>query len=169
MNRWGPDTFGDPCHECGFDWATSQDAAAAAIVACPDVLAALIADRDGRSRADGLEWSAAGYVCHVGDSLRVWAERLASVSLGDPGPIAEYDQEMLADARHYTDVGVRGALWSLRRAVADWQAAVALAGEHDITMLHPELGEMTLLDVTLIRAHDVMHHTLDIERSVAGV
>jgi hypothetical protein len=168
MNRWGPDTFGDPCRECGFDWSQSRGAAHAVVIAAPDAIATLVDGRDGRERTPELSWTAGGYVCHVADSIRVWAERLASVALGDAGPIAQYDQERLADARHYADVGIAGALWSLRRAVGDWQAAVELATARATTMVHPELGEMTLLEVTLIRAHDVTHHTMDIARSLAG-
>ena len=167
MNRWGPDTFGDPCRECGFEWSQSQDAAHAAVVAAPATIGALLDGHDGRSRGAGLQWTAGGYVCHVGDSIRVWAERLASTALGDPGPIGEYDQDLLAAARHYDDVGIRGARWSLRRAVADWEAAVELAIARDVAMVHPELGLMSLHDVVLIRAHDVTHHTRDIERSLA--
>ena len=166
MNTWGADTFGDPCRVCGFDWSTSQRDAEAVITACPDRLDALLDGRSGASHAPDLEWTAVGYVAHVADSLRVWAERLASVALGDRGPVGEYDQELLGVARHYADVGLLGARWSLRRAVADWDAAVRLAADRDVTMVHPELGEMSLLDVTLIRAHDVTHHTLDIERSI---
>jgi hypothetical protein len=167
MNRWGPDTFGNPCRECGFDWSQAHDAANAVVVAAPAVIGALFDGRDGRQRGAGLEWTAAGYVCHVGDSIRVWSERLASVALGDGTLVGEYDQDVLAEARHYDQVGVRGALWSLERAVLDWSAAVELASTTGFTMAHPEVGEMSLHDVVLIRAHDVTHHTRDVERSLA--
>jgi DinB superfamily len=165
MSTWGRQTFGDPCRVCGFDWSLTEADAQALIVSTPARFTELIAGRDGRAQHPDLEWSAAGYVCHVADSLRVWAERLANVALGDPGPVAEYNQDALAQARSYANVGVRGALWSLQRAVGDWQAAGLLATENDTVMTHPELGAMTLLDVTLIRAHDVHHHAQDIQRS----
>jgi len=144
----------------------SQADADALILRTPERLAELIGERDATQRHTDLEWTVAGYVCHVADSLRVWAERLANVALGDSGPVAEYNQDLLARARSYERVGVRGALWSLGRAVGDWQAAIALAAERGIVMVHPELGEMTVLDVTLIRAHDIDHHARDIRRSL---
>jgi hypothetical protein len=168
MNAWGQSTFGDPCRGCGFDWSISQAHADALIADAPVRFAALIGDTDGAQRAPDLEWTASGYVCHVADSLRVWAERLANVALGDPGPVAAYNQDKLAVARSYDKVGVRGALWSLERAAGDWQAAVDLAASREAVMTHAELGEMTVLDVTRIRAHDVNHHADDIARSVAN-
>jgi hypothetical protein len=33
-------------------------------------------------------------------------------------------------------------------------------------MIHEEFGGMTLADVILIRAHDVVHHAWDIERTL---
>ena len=89
----------------------------------------------------------------------------ANVALGDPGPVAEYDQDELARARSYESVGVNGALWSLRRVVGDWDAALQLANGRDFEMTHPELGTMSLLDVVRIRSHDVHHHGRDLQRS----
>src|SRR4051794_5175820 len=168
MNEWGRATFGDPCRGCGFDWSIAQADADVLIAQTPARFVAVIGGSEGSERAPDLEWTAGGYVCHVADSLRVWAERLANVALGDPGPVAEYNQDKLAVARSYDKVGVRGALWSLERAVGDWQAAVELAESRSAVMTHAELGEMTVLDVTRIRAHDVHHHARDIEHSLAN-
>src|SRR6478736_6921788 len=106
MNEWGSTTFGDPCRGCGFEWSMSQSDADALIAQAPVRFAALIGSSDGSERDPALEWTAGGYVCHVADSLRVWAERLANVALGDPGPVAEYNQDTLAGARSYDKVGV---------------------------------------------------------------
>lgn len=133
----------------------------------PERYTELIGESDGRERHPDLEWTAGGYVCHVADSLRVWAERIANVALGDPGPVAEYNQDRLAVARSYGAVGVSGALWSLQRAAGDWQAALALVPDDDeFMMTHPELGAMKIGEVILIRAHDVQHHAHDIQRSL---
>ncbi len=86
----------DPCRGCAFDWSISQGDADALIAQTPARFVAIIGDRDGSQRDPALEWTAGGYVCHVADSLRVWAERLANVALGDPGPVAEYNQDKLA-------------------------------------------------------------------------
>ena len=166
MSDWGRDVFGDPCRECGFSWTMPATEADALIASTPERYARLVGDDDGSARHPDLEWTAGGYVCHVADSLRVWAERLASVTLGDEGPVGEYDQDLLARARSYPTVGIRGALWSLGRAVSDWQVALALAADGNVVMAHPELGEMTVLDVTRIRAHDIHHHERDVRRSL---
>jgi hypothetical protein len=166
MSDWGREVFGEPCRECGFSWTTPATEADALIATTPERYARLLGEHDGSARHPDLEWTAGGYVCHVADSLRVWAERLASVALGDIGPVGEYDQDLLARARSYPTVGIRGALWSLGRAVSDWQAALALAVDGDVVMAHPELGEMTVLDVTRIRAHDIHHHERDVRRSL---
>jgi hypothetical protein len=159
-------TFGDPCRTCGFDWSMAQGDADVAIATAPARIRALIGDRDGTERDPDLDWNVRGYVSHVADSLRVWSERLANAALGDPGPVADYSQDRLAAARNYVDIGIRGALWSLDRAVGDWQAAVTLATDAGAIVDHEELGSMTVLDVVRIRAHDVVHHTGDIERSL---
>ena len=41
------------------------------------------------------------------------------------------------------------------------------AGTNPFTMVHEELGNLTLADVILIRAYDVVHHSWDIERTLA--
>jgi hypothetical protein len=132
----------------------------------PSRLRDLIANANGRLRHADLEWSASSYVCHIGDSIRIWAERIASVTLGNTGPVALYDQDLLAIARHYDDIDVATALWNLDRALEDWHAALALVGDGPFTMAHIEVGEMSLTDIVLIRAHDVVHHTGDIARIV---
>ena len=121
---------------------------------------------NARRRHPDLQWTVSGYVCHVADNIRIWAERVASVALGNEGPVALYDQDLLAAARHYDDVDVPAALWSLDRAVADWRAAIELTGSVPFTMMHEELGDLALPDVIRIRAHDVVHHAWDIERIV---
>lgn len=167
MNAWGRETFGDPCRVCAFEWSIAVSDARAVISTAPTRFSEVIGEHDGHGRCRELEWTAGGYVCHVGDSLRVWAERVANVALGDAGPVAEYNQDALAVARSYAKVGVRGALWSLGRAVNDWNAALELVDGDNFAMSHPELGVMTILDVILIRAHDVHHHAHDVQRCLA--
>ena len=166
VSEWGQRTFGDPCRVCGFDWSMPQDEAEEWLAGTAKRYALLLGEADGTQRHPELEWNVRGYVCHVADSLRVWAERLANAALGDPGPVADYNQDRLANARSYGDIGIRGALWSLGRAVGDWQAALALASEGNTVVLHDELGAMTVVDVVRVRAHDVTHHTHDIEQSL---
>ena len=134
----------------------------------PRRVGALATRENGRVRHPDLDWTVSGYLCHVADNIGIWAERVASVALGNKGPVALYNQDLLAAARHYDDVDVPAALWSVGRAVGDWQAAIALAGNAPFTMMHEELGSLTLGDVVLIRAHDVVHHGWDIERTLSA-
>jgi hypothetical protein len=168
MNKWGVDAFGEPCRVCGFTWSMAFDDAAATVDGAPARLRAVVRDDDQRRRHPELQWSVSGYLCHVGDSIRVWSERIAHVVLGESGPVAVYSQDKLAEARHYDDIGVRTALWSLERAVLDWRTAVALADPEAFAMRHEEMGTMSLHDVVNIRAHDVTHHIYDVERILAS-
>jgi hypothetical protein len=60
------------------------------------------------------------------------------------------------------------ALWSLGHAARDWAEAVALARAAEVVLVHPDRGELSVLDVARGNAHDADHHGWDIERSVAG-
>jgi uncharacterized damage-inducible protein DinB len=168
VNDWGRRTFGQPCRECGFDWDTSQSGAGALVAGTPAVMADLLAGTDGAQRHGELAWSAAAYVAHVADNLRIWAERLAGLAAGDRGPVAPYDQDQLAAARHYQEISGAGALWSLDRAVADWLSAVAQADAAGITLVHPHRGQNTVLDVVRTNAHDAVHHCADVGRIMGG-
>ena len=168
MSKWGIETFGDPCRGCGFRWSITAADAAEIVDDAPRRFGDLALEARGSARRADLGWSVSGYICHVGDSIRIWAERIATVALGNNGPIALYDQDLLATARHYDDVGIRAALWSLSRAVEDWNASMALVGAGPFEMNHSEVGQMSLADVILIRAHDVVHHAWDVERTISA-
>ena len=114
-----------------------------------------------------LDWSAGAYVCHVGDNLRIWAERLAGVALGAFGRVSGYDADLLARARDYDGIPIEASLWSLERAADDWTRAFRLAVEGGVVMVHAERGEQTVLDVARTNAHDAYHHQWDISRSFA--
>jgi hypothetical protein len=167
VSDWGPTMFGDPCRQCGFDWSTSQPDTLAVVEATPGQFARLLDGRDGSQRHPELAWSAVAYVCHVADNLRIWAERLAGLGLGASGPVPPFDQDDRADVRHYADVPVQAALWSLRRATLDWLEAVALVAGKSVALRHPERGVLRVLDVCRMVAHDAAHHGWDIERTVS--
>jgi hypothetical protein len=84
--------------------------ARAYIASAPERYSNLIGASDGHDRRRDLEWTTGGYVCLVADSLRVWSERLANVALGDPGPVADYNQDALAAALLQQRRGARGAV-----------------------------------------------------------
>jgi len=168
MNRWGPATYGDPCTECGFRWSMTQEDAIATVMTAPTQFATLLRGVDGSLRHPDLGWSVVAYVCHVADNLRIWAERLAGLALGDPEGVAPYDQDLLAQARRYDGISLDGALWSLDRAANDWKEAVVLADRVGITLVHPDRGEQALVDVVRSNAHDVYHHRWDIRKILDG-
>jgi hypothetical protein len=158
--------YGDPCRQCGYRWSIERNAAVGLVAAAPNYFSALLAGDDGRARHPDLNWTVTGYVCHVADNLRVWAERLVGAAFGASGVVSAYDEKALAAARRYETVAIEGALWSLGRAAADWQVAVALATEHSIVLHHPARGTVSVADVVRANAHDVAHHGWDIRRSL---
>jgi hypothetical protein len=166
MTDWGRATYGDPCRECGYRWSVSQDEAVALVMATPAEFAKLLSGTDGLRRHPDLAWTAIVYVCHVADNLRIWAERLAALALGASGPVTPYNQDLLAQARRYDELTLPGALWSLDRAVRDWRDAVSLADVADVSLVHPERGRLSVLDVVRSNSHDAYHHGWDIQRTV---
>ena len=164
--KWGQSLYGNPCRECGYDWSITPEDALALMASIPARYAALVGDSDGSHRHPDLGWSAAAYVCHVTDNLRIWAERLAGCALGGDRRVPGYDENLLAWARAYECVPVAGALWSLRHAVDGWIEAVDLARRERVVLIHAERGEQTALDVVRNNTHDAYHHEWDIRRSI---
>jgi hypothetical protein len=167
VNQWGSATYGDPCRECGFSWSTDAEAAQRIIRDMPSRVGTAIAGARGDEQLPGLGWSVSGYVLHVGDNLRIWAERLAGIALGGSNVVASFDEDALAAARDYPGIGPAAAQWSLQRATGDWLAAVQLSAP-DVVMIHPQRGTIDLTDIAQTNAHDGVHHLWDIERTLAG-
>jgi hypothetical protein len=168
MSEWGRATYGDPCGECGFRWTITMEQAIATVTTTPQEMDRMLGGTDGSQRHPDLAWPAVAYVCHVSDNLRIWAERLVALASGDTQPVARYDQDLLARARAYDEVALAGALWSLDRAVRDWTEAVGRADRAGVTLVHPDRGAQSLLDVVRSNAHDASHHCRDIARTVDG-
>ncbi len=162
---WGPRVYGDPCGECGFDWGIGRPNAQSLVAGAPARLRALLAGAGGGERHPDLGWPVVGYVCHIGDNLRIFAERIAGISLGGSSVVAGYDENALAAVRGYESASLPAALWSLERAVGEWVGALVIAPAN-LTMIHPERGEIDLDDVVLSNAHDCSHHEWDIARSL---
>ncbi len=161
-------TYGDPCRECGFGWSIPLEGATTMVSDGPIEFTALLAGAVGDERHPDLGWSVAEYVCHVGDNLRIWAERLIGVAAGGPAEVGAYDEHELADARNYERIPLAAAMWSLGRAVDDWLGAVARSARTGPVLIHPERGAQALVDVARSNAHDLVHHRWDIERTLDG-
>ena len=166
MANWGASKYGNPCRECSFAWTTTIDVGIALVSNLPDSISELLAGSTGIERHPQLGWSVGAYVCHVGDNLRIWAERLVGVLEGGVIEVHGYDEQKLALARHYDGIPLQAAQWSLGRAVGDWCDAVMRSPRSGVIMVHPERGELTLTDVVVSNAHDGMHHCWDIEASL---
>ena len=140
MDAWGAALWGDPCRECGFSWAMDAGDARAVVAGMPSTMSAVLTGARGDEQHPDLAWDVTAYVLHVGDNLRIWAERLAGIALGGPTAIAPYDENALAAARNYDGIGLRAALWSLRRGAGDWETAFAMTAP-ELRLDHPERGD----------------------------
>ena len=167
MDEWGPRTYGEPCRECGFSWNAPVPDAVASVAAFPAALADELAYTSGAERGAGLSWSVTAYVAHVSDNLRIWAERIAGITMGGSSAVTSYDENLLAAARGYDALSSQGATWGLKRSVRDWIEAVAGAPA-DLRMTHPERGVLELDQIVRSNAHDAMHHLWDIRRILAA-
>lgn len=168
MEDWGARLYGDPCRQCGYDWAIAPQAAVQLVAAVPERFAELLANADGTERHPDLGWTVGAYVCHVADNLRIWAERLVGALLAGQRTVSGYDENLLADARGYAFVPLAGALWSLRRACEDWCGVARWALEQGVVLLHARRGEQRAADVARNNAHDAHHHEWDIRRSLSA-
>jgi hypothetical protein len=166
VSDWGRATYGDPCRECGHGWSHDPQDLIATVRASPHEMHRALAGSDGTQRSSDLAWDAREYVCHVGDNLRIWAERLIAAVEVPALAIGAYDADLLATARNYGAIPLQGALWTLQLAVEAWLAAMELAHAANVVLLHPDRGRLDVADIMSTNAHDAFHHLYDIRRSL---
>jgi hypothetical protein len=166
-NELWVEAYGDPCRECGFEWSQSAGDAVAAVEGLPERFAGLLAGTSGDEVPAGCTWSAKAYVFHVADNLRVFAERLEGVRAGGPSSLVGYDENELAAARHYEEMALPAALWSVTNAVPLWVGAARTALAAGTWYTHSEYGELSAAEIVRAPAHDAVHHAWDVERAVA--
>jgi hypothetical protein len=130
----------------------------------PDSIDELVIAATGTERLPDLGWNTSGYIAHMTDNTRIWAERLIAVARGADAHVVPYDPDLLAESRHYNDVALPGATWSFRIAVECWLGAVDEAGPAGVVMRHSERGAMELSDIVASNAHDAFHHRWDLTR-----
>jgi hypothetical protein len=130
----------------------------------PDSIDELVAGAAGTERLPDLGWNVSGYIAHMTDNTRIWAERLVAVARGADVHVVPYDPDLLAESRHYNQVAVQGATWSFRIAVDTWVSAFGEADPAGIVLLHSVRGAMELSDVVASNAHDAFHHRWDLTR-----
>ncbi|KOX12379.1 hypothetical protein [Nocardiopsis sp. NRRL B-16309] len=166
VEEWGADLYGDPCAECGFEWSLGPWEAVRVVEELPVRFAQVLAGCTGRERCAESVWGPAAYVGHVGDDLRIWAERLAGAWLSGEVEVGGYDPDLLARARGYEGLALSGALWSLERAVADWRESAVSALRAGVVLRHAARGARRAVDVVLDNAHHGHHHVRDVGRVV---
>jgi hypothetical protein len=132
----------------------------------PHVYEGLLTDATGDEQHPTLSWSVSAYICHVGDNLRIWAERLVGSARAGHMAVEPYDENQLAEARGYSSITLGSAMWSLSRSVEAWADAAGQCPRQGTVLVHPERGSLTLGDVVSANAHDAFHHGWDIERSL---
>ncbi|MBL7257869.1 DinB family protein [Paractinoplanes lichenicola] len=93
MEAFGAALYGDPCRECGFDWSLTPQDAVGWVTGWRQHLAQATAGADSTKRRPGGGWTVAEYVCHVGDNLRQWSERLQIALLTGRTEVAGYDPD----------------------------------------------------------------------------
>ena len=140
VDSWGAPLYGDPCRECGFTWATELARSISLMLDMPDTVDRLVLDATGKERLPDLGWNVCGYIAHMTDNTRIWAERLTAVARGADAHVIPYNPDLLAEARHYNEVALQGTSWSFRIAVANWLGAVEEAKPAGVVMLHSERG-----------------------------
>jgi hypothetical protein len=165
---WGSATYGNPCRECGHNWDISREAALREVASIQDAFRAVIGTSDADQIHPDLSWSAKGYVLHVGDNLRIWAERLETRMAGGPELVATYDDNLLAAARNYEKLPLATAWVTLEWSVKEWLEAVERALVRQPQLLHPERGWLSVEDVIATNCHDVSHHLWDVRRTLNG-
>jgi hypothetical protein len=130
----------------------------------PDSIDEIVIGTTGKERLPDLGWNISGYIAHMSDNTRIWAERLIAVARGADAHVVPYDPDLLAESRHYNDVALQGATWSFRIAVENWINAIDEADPAGVVMLHSERGAMELSEVVASNTHDAFHHRWDLTR-----
>ena len=168
MESWGAARYGDPCRQCGFDWSISPAAALTRINDLPADLEAATRTCTGSERRVSGGWSVAEYVCHIGDNLRQWAERVQAARLAGTVDVEGYDPDDLAAVRRYAAVPLAAALWSLRLAARDWTDVLDPALRESVVLSHRTRGRQRAADIARNNYHDAYHHQWDINQILLG-
>ncbi len=164
VELWGPQLYGDPCRECGFDWSIATDDAIQIVAGFPETFGALVAGTDGSARTPELAWSASAYISHVADTLWIWAQRLSGARLTGDLDVPGFDQDLLAQARNYNAIHAGTALWALQAATGLWLESVRAGLASHVVLNHASVGRMTTADIVRASAHDGAHHVWDVRR-----
>ena len=116
--RWLP--TGDRCGECGFDWTIPSDDA---IDICSDaepLVRIAMGEDTSTGGVDRMLWTKSMYVWHLVDALGISAERLLTASLAPDYEIPCWDENKMADVRHYGALPVAVGMAVLGPSADQW-------------------------------------------------
>lgn len=155
----------DTCDECRFSFLLgATDARAMVGTVTADILGMVAGTEAGGGPPDG-SWNATGYVAHLADLARGWAERWAQLQVSPGTRLVGWDPDELAAARDYCNLPMSLTTWSLGHGVAALEATGGdLADETRFE--HDEWGEGDVADGYRWLAHEWFHHRQDIARLV---
>jgi hypothetical protein len=142
----------EACGERGFDWDMPYDEAVATVRDAAELVQQACGGVPSHEHAGDLRWSPCEYTWHLADAIRIAAERLWMTIHVPAARLVCFDEVGLAAARHYDELPPAAALWSLTRAVADFEAAAHGAP--------PQPAEPALAVARRV-AHEVWHHRGD--------
>lgn len=114
--------------------------------------------------AEGV-WSPSEYLWHLVDVLRIGHERLLTIVTDPGGGIPCWDENALAEVRHYGALSPSVGLIAYENAAGEW-VANAKTVPVDASVEHERDGTMTAADIMRRNAHEVRHHELDIRRGL---
>jgi hypothetical protein len=149
------------CPGCGYDWSCTPRQACMEIAASPAAYAELLRDRDGMAPAPDGGWNATGYVWHLTDLARSWAERWIQLADSPGSVLVGWDPDVVAEARGYRMLPTVSGLWALSTATETF-VHLTVRLDPDTPFVHGDWGQGTIGDGTRWLAHEYVHHRIDV-------
>jgi hypothetical protein len=154
--NWQPES--EECADCGFLWTCSPDDALRIVRGAVRTIEAVTGGHPSTVHRLDRAWSAAEYCWHLADAIRIGAERTWTAINAPDQRLVCFDQDGLAQARHYDELDPETALWSLARAVGDLDHALRPSYQPRLIAAPSE----SVSGIVRRLAHEVVHHVEDI-------
>jgi hypothetical protein len=140
VELWGAQLFGAPGRACAFDWSLSAQASMAFVEGLPMRARSLAEQGKGDERLTPQAWSVSGYISHVADNLRTWAERLQGALPSEITMVSGYDPDVLVAARKYELVPPSSARWSAENSCEAWVRTLTATRAQKVELEHANAG-----------------------------
>jgi hypothetical protein len=164
LMRWKPEA--ERCVECGFSWSIAPADAVGLVDSSPQRVNSTLEGADrAKERPTAGVWSPSEYLWHLVDVLMIGRERLLTISTDPAAGIPCWDENALAEVRHYDALSPLVGLIAYESAAYEWVALARNVPVED-SVEHPQLGTLTAGDIMRRNAHEVQHHELDIRRGL---